>query len=320
MLRYIFARCMMAVLLTFVVVTLVFAALHAVPGNPAKLLLSSGGHAPSPEAVQALSHKLGLDRPLMDQYASYLGGLVHFDLGASLADGSSVAGNIAERLPRTAELIVCAAILSVILGIPIGAMAAKHRGRAVDSLISGGVSLGISTPVYVVGTVLVFVFAIKLGWVPAGSFDQFTDDPLMHLKELALPVISLSCAFTAITARMARSTILEVNRQDWVRTGVSKGLSDRMVFAKHVLRNALAPVITVVGLQMGTLLGGTVLVETIFNWPGLSSMLLDAVDSRDYPLVQGVVVVIALLFILINLAVDVSYAFLDPRIKLGKRG
>ncbi len=316
MARYVARRLIVAVSLIFVIVTLIFSFIHLVPGDPAELLLSGGGSsAPSPESVRTMRRALGLDKPLLVQYAQYMGGLAHLDLGRSFQDGRAVSHDIVERLPRTLELIVAATLVAIIIGIPAGAAAATHRGAPLDAAISLGVGAGIALPAFVLGTILVLVFALYVPLVPAGGYVRFWEDPVKHLRELILPSCSIAFGLTAIVARMMRSSVLEVLEQDWVRTARAKGLAEWAVLARHVIRNSLGPVATVVGLQMGALLGGTVLVEYIFNWPGLSALLVQAASQRDYPEVQGIVIVISILFILLNLAVDLTYSVLDPRIR-----
>jgi peptide/nickel transport system permease protein len=317
MARYLLGRLLVAVGLVYAVVTLIFLFLHLVPGDPAELLLSGGGSAPSAASVAALRHELGLDKPLPAQYVDYLNRLVHLDLGRSFQNRRPVAADIAQRLPRTLELIVAAAVLALLAGIPLGVLAAKNRGGPVDAVVSLLVSSGISVPVFVVGTILVLVFALDLNLFPAGGYTAFTENPAKHVSQLVLPAISIAFGLTAVLARMARSAVLEVLGQDWVRTARAKGLSPARVLSRHVLRNSLSPVVTVLGLQLGALLGGTVLVEFVFNWPGLSSLLVQAAAQRDYPLVQGIVLVISVLFVALNLLVDLAYSVLDPRVRYG---
>jgi peptide/nickel transport system permease protein len=317
MARYLLGRLLVAVGLVYAVVTLIFLFLHLVPGDPAELLLSGGGSAPSAASVAALRHELGLDKPLPAQYVDYLNRLVHLDLGRSFQNRRPVAADIAQRLPRTLELIVAAAVLALLAGIPLGVLAARNRGGPVDAVVSLLVSSGISVPVFVVGTILVLVFALDLNLFPAGGYTAFTENPAKHVSQLVLPAISIAFGLTAVLARMARSAVLEVLGQDWVRTARAKGLSPARVLSRHVLRNSLSPVVTVLGLQLGALLGGTVLVEFVFNWPGLSSLLVQAAAQRDYPLVQGIVLVISVLFVALNLLVDLAYSVLDPRVRYG---
>lgn len=316
MIQYVIRRLVVAVVLVYIVVTLLFAFLHVLPGDPAQLLLSAGGNGnPSPQTIAALDHKLGVDRPLPAQYASFLGGLVRGDLGHSFQSGNAVAGDVAQRLPRTLELVLLATVIALVIGIPLGTVAAKRRGSVVDVAIGLFSATGIAVPVFVVGTILVLVFAQELGWTPAGGYTPFTTDPLEHLSEVILPAASISLGLVAIVARMTRSAMLEVLGQDYMRTARAKGAGRLSVTVRHGLRNAIGPVITVTGLQMGSLLGGTVLVEYVFNWPGLSSLLVQSVEQRDYPEVQGIVLVISVLFILLNLVVDLARAWLDPRVR-----
>lgn len=305
----------MGVGLVLLVLTLIFSALHFVPGDPAVLLLSTGdGGAPSPEAVERVREQLGLNKPLLLQYFQFLGGVFTGDLGESFRTSQPVLEAIGARLPRTLQLVGLATILSIVIGLVLGAIAAR-RGGWVDTLVTALSSIGVALPVFVFGAVLILLFSIKLGWFPAGGYVEFGKDPVQALKSLMLPAVALAVGFSAQIARMTRSSILEVQGQDWVRTATSIGLKPFKVFRKHVLRNSLTPVVTVVGIGFGTLLGSTVLVERVFNYPGLSSLLVDGVSTRDYPVVQGIVIVIALMFIAINIVVDLVYGILDPRVR-----
>ena len=299
----------------FVVVSVVFLALYLVPGDPAEVLLASEGGAPTPEVIAATRIKLGLDRPVFEQYTSYLGRLARADFGASFADDEPVLDNIKQRLPRTLELIAGATVLAILIGLPLGTLSALRRGSWLDRVLGLWSSLAISVPVFVLGTLLVLVFALMLHVVPAGGFTPFSISPGRHMLQLLMPALSIAVGFSAIILRMSRATVLDVLQQDWVRTARSKGLAVHRVVIRHVVRNALGPVLTLTGLQMGSMLGGTVLVEYVFNWPGLSGLLVHAVEQRDYPEVQGIVLVIATLFILLNLIVDILYTVLDPRVQ-----
>lgn len=315
MLRFVLRRSAIGVVLIWIVLSLIFLALHLVPGDPATLLLSgASGSAPSPEAVARVRNNLGLDRSLAAQYGSYLGGMLHGNLGASFRDGSAVSGLIAGRLLNTLELVFGAAVIAAIVGVPLGALAARG-GRVADAAVSGLTTLGIAVPVYVVGTLFVLYFALHLRWLPAGGFVPFSEDAGGHLLRIIMPTVAIALSFTSVIARMTRSSVLEMAGQDWVRTARSVGLRRGPVFRKHVLRNSLNPVATSFGLEVGTLIGSTVLIERVFNWPGLGSLLIDSVLQRDYPVVQGIVIVVSMLFILINILVDISYAFLDPRVR-----
>lgn len=314
MFRFVLKRIGVGLLLVFLVLTLIFGALHLVPGDPAVVLLtSSGSSAPSDQAVAHMRDLLGLDRPLGTQYVSFIGNAVTGDLGTSFVQGSSVSAEIASRFPRSLELIIAAAIIASLVGTFLGALAAR-AGGIIDTAVTAITSLAISVPVFVTGVLLILVVSLNLGWLPAGGYTSWSEDPIGHVKLLILPALTLALPFTANVARMARSSVMETQRRDWVRTAISLGLSRPTVFRRHVLRNSMTPVVTVIGLQFGKLLGSTVLVESVFNYPGLSSLLIEGVTKRDYPVVQGVVIVIAASFIAINIIVDIIYGFLDPRV------
>jgi peptide/nickel transport system permease protein len=317
MTRWLFRRVLISIGLAWVVATIVFMALHVVPGDPAELLLSSNGVAADPAAVAELRDKLGLARPILDQYLSFLGGLTRGDLGNSLVDDYPVMSEIALRLPRTLELIFAGSLIACIFGIPAGTYAALHRGGTFDRIASGAAALLLAIPVFVVGTLLVLVLAEMLRLMPAGGYVPLAQNPAQHLMLLALPAIAIGKGLSAIIFRMSRASVLDALSKDFVRTARAKGLAPARVLSRHVVRNALTPILTVLGLQMGTLLGGTVLVEYVFNWPGLSTPLLRAVEARDYPMVVGVVLTISGLFLFINLVMDILYAALDPRIRAG---
>ena len=299
----------------WIVATVVFLALHLVPGDPAELLLSGSGASPDPAAVAELREKLGLDRPLLDQYASYLRGIGRGDLGTSMVDDAPIASEIGLRLPRTLELIGGGMLIAVLLALPAGTLAALRAGGWFDRVASALAALLLSIPVFVVGTLLVLVLAQWLRVMPAGGYVPLARDPGRHVLLLLLPALAVAQGLTAVLFRMTRTSVLDVLGRDFVRTARAKGLSPRRITVRHVLRNALTPVVTVLGLHLGGLLGGTVLVEYVFNWPGLSTPLLDAVSARDYPMVVGIVLTISALFLLLNLLMDVLYAVLDPRIR-----
>lgn len=306
-----------SVLLVWAVASIVFVAIRLVPGDPAELLLSQGGTAPDPAAVAQLREQLGLDLPVGEQYGRQMLGLLRGDLGRSIQDDSPVLDSIARRLPRTLELIGAAALLALAVGLPAGVGAAIRRGGLLDRVGSALSGLALAVPVFVVGTLLVLVFAQWLRWVPAGGYVPLARDPAGHLVLLAMPAVTIALGLGAVVFRMARAAVLDVSMRDYVRTARAKGLAPRRVLLHHVVRNALGPVVTVVALHLGSLLGGTVLVEYVFNWPGLSGLLVDAVSARDYPMVSGIILVISVLFVALNLLVDLLYAALDPRVQHG---
>ena len=303
-----------SLLLMWVVATVVFLALHIVPGDPAELLLSTGGAVPDEYAIAELREKLGLNRPVLEQYGAFLAGLAEGDLGRSLVDDYPVAEEIMLRLPRTLELILAGTLLAVAIALPVGTAAAVRAGGAFDRAASSVAALLQAVPVFVLGTLLILLLAQTLRWMPAGGYVPLAEDPARHFLLLSLPALAVAKGLAATVFRMTRASVLDALSRDHVRTARAKGLTKGRVLRRHVVRNALIPVTTVLGLQMGTLLGGTVLVEYVFNWPGLSTPLLRAVEGRDYPMVVGIVLTVSALFLLINLAMDLIYAALDPRI------
>ncbi len=306
MLNYIARRLVAAVPTLLGVSLVVFLMVRLLPGDPARVI---AGLLASETDVEQLRHQLGLDQPAVIQYLTFLWRLVHLDLGTSARTGQPVASEVLARLPWTIVLASSSIAVAAVVGISAGAVAALRQNGRLDYLISACMLFGVSMPVYWFGLMLIIIFAIRLQWLPAAG----TEDPLAWV----LPTITLSAFSVALIARMTRSTVLDVLRADFVRTAHAKGLRDRAVLYAHVLRNALLPVLTVVGLQFGTLLGGAALTETVFGWPGMGQLLVDALFARDYPVVQGVVLTFSSLFILVNLAVDVLYAYVDPRIHYG---
>lgn len=311
---YLLKRIGTGLVLVLLVLTLIFFIVRAVPGDPAQLLASGGANGQaSDEAVAQMRELLGLNLPLWQQFVQFVGGVATGDLGISFENGRSVTAAVLERLPNSLELVAAAAILGIVFGIVFGVIAAL-RGGVVDGMVTAATSLAVSVPVYVLGVVLAYVFALVLGWLPAGGYASW-DDPGRHIRQLILPAVAMAIPFSATVARMTRSSVLETRRQDWVRTAKSWGMAPRPVFVHHVFRNALTPVVTAVGLQIGLMLGSTVLIERVFSYPGLSQLMIDAVQNRDYPMVQGVVIVIAIIFITLNIIVDLLYGVLDPRVR-----
>jgi peptide/nickel transport system permease protein/oligopeptide transport system permease protein len=302
-LHYVARRLIVAVPTLLGVSLVVFMMVRLLPGDPARVV---AGLMASEADVELIRHQLGLDEPAPVQYATFLGRLVHFDLGTSARSGQPVLNEVLARLPWTAELAATSIALAALLGISAGLFAAVHHNGRLDALISMLMLFGISMPAYWFGLMLIVVFAIKLQWLPAAG----SQDPGAWI----LPTVTLAAFSVALVARMTRSTMLEVLRADYVRTARAKGVVDGVVVYGHALRNALLPVVTVVGHQFGTLLGGAVLTETVFGWPGMGQLLVDALFARDYPVVQGIVLTFSTLFILVNLAVDVLYGYIDPRI------
>ena len=317
MVKHIIRRLLVAVVLILGAASLVFVMLHAVPGDPVRVFV---GDFATEEQVAAIRSKMGLDRPLPIQYLDWLDGVLRGDLGQSLAQTNvPVTRLIMERLPRTLEVAGVSILLGLLVGLPIGIAAALRRGRPEDVGLTASSLVTLSIPAYVSGTVLVLIFAVWLRWLPASGFVSFSDNPVRHMQLLILPCVTLASHLAASIARMTRSSVLEVITQDYVRTARAKGLSERLVLLRHVLRNSLLPVTTIVGLQAGNLLGGTVIVEVIFAWPGMSTLLFRGIETRDFPVVQGCVLVISSLFIIITLLVDILNGALDPRVAQGEQ-
>jgi peptide/nickel transport system permease protein len=282
---------------------LVFALVH-LSGDPVLLMVPT--EAP-PEVVAATRHALGFDQPLPEQFVRWAARTAHGDLGLSLRSGKPVAGLILERAPATVELTVAALLIAVAVALPAGIVSAVKRGTLVDRLAMMGAVAGQALPIFWFALLLIGLFSVRLGWLPVYGRGS--------LAQLVLPAVSLSTIVLGRLARLTRSSLLEVLGQDYVRTARAKGLGERRVLAVHALRNAAIPIVTLVGLQLAQLLGGAVVTETIFAWPGLGRLVVEAIFNRDFPIVQGVVLVVSLAFVAIDLCVDVSYAVLDPRIR-----
>jgi peptide/nickel transport system permease protein len=312
MTNFLLRRTLMVIPLMVAVATLVFVLLHITPGDPGRAVL---GDAASEDAVWNVDEKLGLHRPLAIQYMDWLGGIVRLDLGKSIISNRPIVKDLSDRLPRSMELMGVAAVFALLFGIPLGIISAVKRNGPLDLLFGSVAIVGLSLPNFVIGTLLVLVFGLKLGWFQSSGFIALDEDPAAHIKLLILPMVTLGLSMGAVVLRMMRSAMLEVLALDYVRTARAKGLSERLVLTRHAVRNALNPVITVVGLQIGSLLGGAVIVEYIFNWPGLATFMINSILNRDYPAVQGAILLIAAAFVTINLVVDLLYAVLDPRIR-----
>jgi len=313
--KYVLRRVGVSLLLLFMVATILFFSIHLLPGDPILLILGGDTAQPTPEQIEMVRVKLGLDKPLWLQYVIWLKRVCQGDLGRSLVDERSVARDLANRLPRTLQLVIPATLVAAAIGVPLGMFAARRRGRLADPAASAIALLGFSMPVFVVGMLFVVVFSLELGWFPPTGYVPFGEDPKGFLRHLILPVLALAAAPMAITMRMTRSSFLEQSALDYVRTARAKGLPEPTVAWRHVLRNALLPVVTVIGLQAGSMFAGAVLVEYIFSWPGLNMLLLNSISTRDYPIIQGVVLLAAVMFVLVNLITDLCYAVINPRIR-----
>jgi ABC-type dipeptide/oligopeptide/nickel transport system permease component len=288
----------------FGVATLVFALIHLVPGDPAQSMLGDGASA---EEVAKLRHSLGLDRPLLTQYGTFLTGLVRGDLGSSFRYGTPVTREIRDRLFRTIQLALAAMAVAILVAIPLGILAAVFRGTSIDHAAMTLALAGISMPNFWLGPLLAILFAVRLGWLPVSGTGT--------IWHLVLPAVTLGAALAAILARMTRASLLEELRELYVLAARARGLSRVRVVVRHAFRNSLIPVVTIIGLQFGAVLTGTIITETIFAWPGVGRLLIQAINFRDYPLVQGCILFISFTYVMMNLLTDLTYGLLDPRIR-----
>ena len=291
---------------------LVFSLIHLVKGDPVRLAL---GTRYSQEAYDALRARNGLDLPLVEQYLNWVGRALTGDLGVSFRSGEPVTALIAERLPATLTLAFAAIVLALLIAIPLGTLSALRPRSFTDRAATVVSQIGISVPDFWLAIVLILVFSGTLGWLPSGGYVPLSEDPVGWLQRLILPTIAVGVVSGSVLTRFVRSSVLEALGSDHVRTAQAKGLATRQVFGWHVLRNALLPLVTVTGVQLAYLLSGVVVVEIVFSWPGLGQLALQAVQARDYPVLQGAVLLFAVIFLLINLLVDLLYTRIDPRIR-----
>jgi peptide/nickel transport system permease protein len=305
--RYLLRRLLLTIPVLIGVATLVFALIHFIPGDPAQAMLGEGA---TPEDVAQLRTRLGLDKPLLVQYGSFLNGVVHGDLGVSLRNDQPVMKQILERMPATAELAFAAMAVAVLFALPLGIVAAVWRGTWVDHAAMTLSLVGISVPNFWLGPLMAIVFAVELGWLPVGGSGT--------LAHLVLPSITLGAALAAILARMTRASLLEELSEPYVLAARAKGVSRTRAVLHHAFRNSLIPIVTILGLQFGVVLTGAVITETIFAWPGIGRLLIQSISFRDYPTVQGCVLLIAITYVGVNLITDLTYGFLDPRIRVDR--
>ena len=304
MLRYLIRRLLLTIPVLLGVATLVFALIHLVPGDPAQAML--GEAAPQAEVLK-LRHSLGLDQPLLTQYRTFLTGLAHGDLGTSFRYNAPVTIQIREKFPNTATLAIAAMLFAILFAIPLGVLAAVFRGTVIDHVAMTMALVGISMPNFWLGPLLAILFAVRLGWLPVSGTGGFS--------HLILPAVTLGAALSAILARMTRASLLEELRELYVLAARARGLSGMRAVVRHAFRNSLIPIVTIIGLQFGAVLTGTIITETIFAWPGIGRLLIQAISFRDYPLVQGCILFISVTYVTMNLLTDLTYGFLDPRIR-----
>ena len=311
--RFLARRLLYSAVVLIGVLVVVFALVHLVPGDPVRIAL---GTRYSPQAYDALRSASGLDKPIVEQFFSYIGSALTGDLGVSFRNGDPVTEILLERLPATISLAVAGIVIALLIALPAGIWSALREGRISDAIIRIASQFGVSVPDFWMGILLIALFATTLGWLPTSGYQPLLDNPGGWLRHIVLPALTVGLVAGAIMTRYVRSAVLEVASMGYVRTARSKGLPPRVVTFRHTVRNALIPVLTITGIQLATILGGVIVVEVVFAWPGLGRLVYNAVAARDYPVIQGAVLLIAALFLLINLIVDVLYAVVDPRIRL----
>jgi ABC-type dipeptide/oligopeptide/nickel transport system permease component len=305
MIRYLGLRLLLAIPALWLIITMVFLLAHIVPGDPVQQMLGEGARATD---IEQLRHELGLDKPIGVQYERYLTGVLRGNLGESIRFQEPVAEVVLEHYPATLELAFFALLVCAAIAIPAGVFAAEHRGTATDHAVGVFTLLGLSVPNFALGPILILVFSVLLGWLPVSGRGG--------ISHLILPAITLGAALAAILTRMVRTSVIEELSSDYVRTARAKGLRESAVLFRHAFRNALIPILTILGLQFGTLLAGAIVTETIFSWPGIGRLSVQAIEARDYPLLQGCILLIAVSYVVVNLLTDVVYAFVDPRVRL----
>jgi len=311
--RFLVRRLLYSAVVLIGVLVVVFALVHLVPGDPVRIAL---GTRYTPQAYDALRSASGLDKPMIEQFFGYIGSALTGDLGVSFRNGDPVTVILLERLPATVSLAVVGIVIALVIALPAGIWSALHEGRRSDAIIRVCSQFGVSVPDFWMGILLIALFASTLGWLPTSGYQPMLDNPGGWLRHIVLPALTVGLVAAAIMTRYVRSAVLEVASMGYVRTARSKGLAPRVVTFRHIVRNALIPVLTITGIQLATILGGVIVVEVVFAWPGLGRLVYNAVAARDYPVIQGAVLLIAALFLLINLIVDVLYAVVDPRIRL----
>ena len=305
MLNYLGARLVTALLVVFGVITIVFMLIHIVPGDPVEVMLGESAQATDREALR---ETLGLNLPLSMQWVNYINGLIHLDLGTSLHTKRPVIDVLTERIPATSLLAGTSILIALMIALPLGMLAAVRKGSIWDRIAMTFSMLGVAIPNFWMGPMLILVFSLWLGWLPVSGNE--------HILSLVLPAVTLGTALAAILSRMIRASLLEVLKEDYIRAANARGLLPSTVICKHALKNAALPVVTILGMQLGALLAGAVITETVFSWPGIGQLTIDAIQKRDYPVIQSCVLLISLCYVVVNLLTDLAYAWLDPRISL----
>lgn len=317
MARFLVRRLVHGVPTVLLVSFLVFGAMHLAPGDPAALLMGQAAARPeNAAALERLRAEMGLDKPFLVQYVTWLSGVLRLDFGTSNRSGLPVLDLILGRLPATLELVAAAFILSLLLAVPAGVIAALRRGSMFDRLLMIFAVGGVAVPGFWLGMTLILLFAVQLQWLPSSGYVPFFEDPVRNLRHLILPAVTLAVYLLAVFSRFLRAEMIETLRQDYIRTALAKGLSMPVVAIRHGLRNTLRSLWTIMGMELGSLLGGVVIVEQVFGWSGIGWLAVQAVNNQDYPLVQAIVLMIAVGFTVINIVVDIGYALLNPRVRV----
>lgn len=314
MTRYIARRLILLLPVLLIVGFIVFVLVHLTPGDPAVVIL---GQDATEEQIERLRDQLGLNDPLYIQFINWFGGVLRLDFGDSIFLDRPVTQALVERAQPTLLLTLYALVIQIAIGITFGVIAAVKHNTYIDRILMVISISGAAIPNFFLGIMLILFFAVRLGWMPSGGFTSITDDPRAHFKGMILPSLALGFSSAGLLARLVRSSMLDVMREDYIRTAMAKGLPDRVTVMRHALRNALIPAITVIGFSLGALLGGAVVTETVFTMPGMGRLVVQSVQRRDYPVIQGAVMLIATFYVLANLLVDVLYVYIDPRIRYG---
>jgi peptide/nickel transport system permease protein len=318
MTTYIIRRLIQSVFVLLIVTLLVFFTMNLLPGDPILIFMSSGElKNTSVQEIEVLRHEFGLDRPLLVQYFDWLGGVIYGDFGISIIQREPVMKEITRRLPITLLLSSISLVISTIVGIPAGVVCAVRRGKWIDTTVTIIANAGITIPVFWLGIMLIYLFALNLGWLPVQGYTSPLTDFVKSIRQMIMPVFCLSIFSVSSITRQTRSSMLEVMKQDYIRTAWAKGLRERLVILRHGLKNGLIPIVTLIGMSFSFIIGGSVLVENVFNIPGVGRLVVNAVFVQDYPVVQGFVLIVAVIVLLSNLIVDISYGWLDPRIRYG---
>lgn len=314
MTAYILRRLLSLVPVILIVGIVVFMLIHLTPGDPAAVIL---GDSATPEALENLREQLGLNDPLPIQFLNWFGGVVRLDFGDSIFIGDSVLRAILDRVQPTVLLTIYALTIQILVGVPAGVISAVRHNSIVDRIVTVIAISGAATPTFFLGILLILLFSVRLGWLPSGGYEPINEDPVAHFKAMILPAFALGFSSAGLLARLVRSSMLDVLREDYVRTAYAKGLQGKSVVVGHALRNALIPALTVVGTSVGALLGGAVVTETVFTIPGMGRLVVQSISRRDYPVIQGAVMLIAMTYVIVNLIVDILYVYIDPRVRLG---